>query len=423
MKRPPAPGVLSLLGILATPGCDSPPPEAPLPAPVLVEAPDLAWTATNIGDLAPAPGLHRGTFNTPLPASPPVEATLATLGRVVDRFGADPANPWAVAHALLARGPDLVLTNGQPAVEHLFATYGQVLPTPAAPRLQFPAQQGDVRIEPHTDLLLKAMAGVAVDPARTVQVEGRSFPLADLWRGSLLRSYLAPARNHSRYGSPDDIAWSLQALATWAPPDLAWVALDGTPMSLDDLTDYTAAVLYSETRFLAEAQAQGRPFQKQGQGIFRYTCGGAHLLQGVSYAVLRGFGTDSARQVVDEQIGLWFYRFPVESTIIRKALDQFPDHQDALTVQRLKFSGHFLESMSTLAIMGAYTPDPRQQALLAEAAQEVVMATAVLEQRGLLGDLPAVRARDEQLYLDIVGDSAHAVRGLELALGRATVAW
>lgn len=405
-----------------------PPPEPPLEPPLVVEAPVEAWTAATIQGLQPVPGSHRATLATPLPASPPIEGTLATLGSVVDRHGADPANPWAVAHALLARGPELVLSNGQPAVDFVFSTYGQVLDTPGGPRIQFPAEQvvagaGTVRIEPHTDLMLKALVGAGVDPARTVKVQDRELPVADLWRGSLLRSFLVPARNHSRYGSPDDIAWSLQGLASWAPPGLRWVALDETPMGLDDLTDYTAAVLYSETRFLAEAQAQGRPFQKQGQGIFRYTCGGAHLLQGVSYAVLRGFGSADARRVVDEQVGLWFYRFPVESTIIRKALDQFPEHQDKLTVQRLKFSGHFLESMSTLAIMGAYVPDAHQQAVLAEAAQEVVMATAVLQQRGLLTDLPAVRARDEQLYLDIVGDSAHAVRGLELALGRASVTW
>lgn len=420
----PPPAGRAALACLTLFACQpEPAPEAPLDPPVLVEAPDEAWTATTIQGLQPAPGSHQATLASPLPVSPPIEATLATLGKVVDRHGADPENPWAVAHALLARGPDLVLTNGQPAVDFLFSTYGQVLDTPGGGRLQFPADQGDVRIEPHTDLLLKALVGAGADPARMVKVQDRELPVADLWRGSLLRSYLVPARNHSRYASPDDIAWSLQGLSGWAPPALTWVALDGTPMGLDDLTDYAAAVLYSETRFLAQAQAQGKPFQKQGQGIFQYTCGGAHLLQGVSYAVLRGFGSEDARRVVDEQIGLWFYRFPVESTIIRKALDQFPEHQDKLTVQRLKFSGHFLESMSTLAIMGAYTPNPHQQALLAEAAQEVVLATATLEQRGLLSDLPAVRKRDEQLYLDIVGDSAHAIRGLELALGRGEVRW
>jgi hypothetical protein len=40
-----------------------------------------------------------------------------------------------------------------------------------------------------------------------------------------------------------------------------------------------------------------------------------------------------------------------------------------------------------------------------------------------MDNLASLRQGNEQLYLDIVGDSAHAVRGMELALGRASIAY
>ena len=45
------------------------------------------------------------------------------------------------------------------------------------------------------------------------------------------------------------------------------------------------------------------------------------------------------------------------------------------------------------------------------------------QKQGAFDKLPEIRAKDEQIYLDIIGDSGHAVRGLELALGRGKVAW
>ncbi|NOY28563.1 MAG: hypothetical protein GXP62_22135 [Oligoflexia bacterium] len=394
-----------------------------LPSPPSVAAPSDAWTPATISGLAPTLPTHHTKVPVVIPATPEIEAALTKLGKVVDTRATDPTTPWAIGHGLLARGPDLVLSNGQPAVDWVFEQYGQILSTPGGDLLQFPETKGDVRVEPHSDLMLKGLTEAGVSPDRIVTVQGKPHPVADLWRGSLIRTYLAPDRNHSRYSSPDDIAWSLQGLTAWAPPGLSWVAIDGTPMNLDDLTDYTAAVLYKETRVLAQARAAGQPFKRQGQGIFRYTCGGAHLLQGVSYAVMRGFGSDQARAVVDEQVLLQFYRFPIETNIYQQALAAFPNQQEKLQVQRLKFAGHFLESMSKMAAMGIYSPDDAQVSVLKEAAAEIVDARDQIDALGLLTDLDAVRARDEQLYLDIVGDSAHSIRGLGLALGRTELSW
>ena len=60
---------------------------------------------------------------------------------------------------------------------------------------------------------------------------------------------------------------------------------------------------------------------------------------------------------------------------------------------------------------------------MSEAIVVLVETAKDLKKLGAFDNLQVLREGNEQLYLDIVGDSAHAVRGLELALGRATIAY
>ena len=60
---------------------------------------------------------------------------------------------------------------------------------------------------------------------------------------------------------------------------------------------------------------------------------------------------------------------------------------------------------------------------MGEAVRVLVETAKQLKRTGAMDNLGALREGNEQLYLDIVGDASHAVRGLELALGRATVAY
>ncbi len=400
------------------------PPEAPTaveapPGVVKAEAP----AAPTIEAPTPSPPQRAERHPAPLPSSPAVESARGLLSGVVDRWAVDPENPWALAHGLAARGVELKLADGRGAVDHLFERYAEPFEVEGRTLLRFPESLGEVRVEPHSDLLLKSLVESGASPDRSVTVKGQPHRLADLWAGSLARTWLVPARNHSRYSSPDDIAWSLYGLSGWASPGLSWTAMDGTPMRMDELADFAATVLHKETRFLASARDSGQAFQRKGQGIFRYTCGGAHLLAGVSQALARGFGSPATRAAFQDQLGLLVYRFPIESGITRQAVEAYPEHADKLWVQRLKFAGHFLEGSSQLLIQGFGAPSPELAAVQQQAVDEVVAAITALEERGLLDQLPQVRARDEQLYLDIVGDSAHALHGLNLVLGQDEVRW
>ena len=85
-----------------------------------------------------------------------------------------------------------------------------------------------------------------------------------------------------------------------------------------DLNRFTHAVvnkLGEETAFLDVARAADGEFQKRRQGVFSYTCGGAHLLQGAGYAVASGLGEPADRQAMLEAARLQAWRFPRELKI------------------------------------------------------------------------------------------------------------
>jgi hypothetical protein len=382
------------------------------------------WTAANIAALTPKAPARKVTVGRPIPPLPAYDHALQSLGPVIEKYAGDPDNPWAIAHGILARGIGFLLADGREAVPHLFASFAEPRVVGAHTLIGFPRARGTVRVEPHTDLLLKNMAEVGLDPDARFATAAGGVPAADLYRWTVVKSYLVPKSDHSSWDDPNDIPWGAQALATWAPdPELQWVATDGTPMDMDDVADFLTAVVVKESAFMVRAMETGESFERKGQALFGYTCGGAHLVQGTAYVVARGFGRPADRPYLEKQAALLYYRLPIELGIYDEALKRNPKYRTKLLVQRVKFLGHWLETMSKLQALGLHTPTDAQLRLIEGAAQNLTLAVGALEKTGVFSGMEALRSEDEQLYLDVIGDSAHAVRGLELALGRQTLAW
>ena len=190
---------------------------------------------------------------------------------------------------------------------------------------------------------------------------------------------------------------------------------------MNALTSRVVDRLAVETEFMHAARASGATFEKKGQGIFGYTCGGAHLLQGAAYAVARGFGQESDYAHIQAEVDVLYWRFGIELGIVDAALQQHPDYALILLEQRLKFVGHFLESAHKLAALGFYSPTAEQKALLETARAELVKTVGVLEAMGVFERLSELETSNEQMYLDFVGDSAHALRGIDLSTGAGVV--
>ncbi len=405
--------------------------ETPAPAPVVVPptpAPGPAksppWTADTIRELQPVAPTRNDAVSRPLPAMEEYDVALATLGRVVEAWDGDPDNAWAIAHGLLARGPEFRLTTGLAALPHLFAVFAEPRQVGAITLVGFPKERAGVPAEAHTDLILKNLSEIGVQPSASFPMGDGTVTAADLYRYTVLKTFLRPAENKSSFSDPNDMPWGLQALAAWAPVDgLRWVATDGTRMDLDELTHFVVTVVTKESKFMFDAAKAGQSFERKGQPLFSYTCGGAHLVQGASYAVARGFGGKDDRKYIAAQGPLLLYRLPIELEIYDDAMKASRQHHEVLLVQRMKFLGHWLETMSKLQILGLFTPDDQQARSVEGAAQNLVLTISALAARGTFDGLATVRVEDPQLYLDVVGDAAHAIRGLELALGLQTLPW
>jgi hypothetical protein len=277
-----------------------------------------------------------------------------------------------------------------------------------------------VKVEPHTDLLLKVLTEVGVRLDRPITVGGVEHRVGDLWQQSVLKTWLDSQTGESSFDSPNDMPWGMQGIAAHAPEGLSWTA-EGRDMSLDDLANLLVHVLTEESGELLTAMQTGGSFQKRGQGIFKYTCGGAHLLQGAAFVVARGFGEEATRKKVEIQGPLAIFRLSRELEIYAELLARSPQHELVLMAQQLKFTGHWLESVHKMAAMGLFAPDPAQQEVMAQATQALIASVVALKAKGALDNLSSIREKNPQLYLDLVGDSAHAIHGLELALARVEV--
>ena len=435
-------GALLVVGLLVVGGLacfgSSPPespPEAPKPTPV--SAPEPQEVAPKVEFALP-----EREVRTPAPITkgqPALAKDLArirkTLHQVVTEEARDPYNPWAVGHALLALGPDVELSNGKNAVDWLFSEYAQPVKVGEETLLTFPAMKGAIRVEPHSDLLLKAFTEIGLEPTREVKVGEQTFTLADLYRHSLWRAWIKGTSTGFRGGNFNDAPWALQGLATWAPPGLAWRAKGGRNVSLAYMTHILAEVLREETKEMRAAMEAGTTMQKDTRrGLFRYTCGGQHLLQGVAYNVARGFHIEdgSDNKEICRQLDLMVWRIDVE-------LDAIDPHirsgerpiKVVLLSQRMKFLGHALETVHKIGALGLCPLDDKQVKASQRVARELVFTVDALNELGILSTLKEVRkdrelgqfrpGGAEQLYLDLVGDAAHAVRGIDLATGKGTV--
>ena len=126
-----------------------------------------------------------------------------------------------------------------------------------------------------------------------------------------------------------------------------------------------------------------------------------------------------SKKVLIEQVALLYYRFPIELTIYDSLMQQHPEYKVQLLVQRLKFVGHFLETTAKLEILGFSKPTEQMRMVQKGALKQLALITEALRKEGLL-EKPQ-NAATRQLYLDIIGDAAHAVYGIDLITGRRSI--
>jgi hypothetical protein len=348
-----------------------------------------------------------------------ITQTEAILTKVVEAHTRDPTNPWAIGHGLVAEGQNMMLSNGVMAVDWLFSTYAKRQKVDSRWLLSFPESQGRIRIEPHPDLLLKAITDAGIQPDYPVKVMGHAHTVSDLYKGVLYETYFDATSGRSSYTDANEMPWSLFGIASWASPKMSWTGSFGHDTSLDDFTDHVGHQLNRATQFIADAKRDGRQFKKQRQGIFAFTCGGSHLIQGVVHARLLGFGQSTKNSPFSEEVDRLAYRYPIELAQIDAGIQSHPSFRLPLLIQRLKLTGHTLETLARIATSGvANSPDHLTLSKYIADLSESVLA---LQANGAFENINLIGQKNEQMYLDLVGDSAHALRGLRIATGQSAV--
>lgn len=337
-----------------------------------------------------------------------------TLASVIDREAGDPRNAWALAHGMLARGAEFRATDGRLARDVLAQDWLQ-----SEPHLHFERSRGATRVEPHQDLILKTLLEVGLPLDAPIGSEAGGPTVGALLAASQGHAALGELDSASPFPDANDAPWSVQAWCQGAAaggPDP--FAVGSRSIAVGDAGRALLGVLDREVAFIDAAVTAGRGFEKRKQGIFGFTCGGAHLFQGAAACAAVDRAGTEARAAVLAAIRTWLARVPVETALVDAAVRQHPKMGVLLVNQDVKFLGHLLESLGKAWRDGLWAPTDAERALLDRVEGRLLQRVLVLQKTGVYAPEAMQRlAGDEstfQLYLDLVGDACHAWKGLDV---------
>lgn len=354
----------------------------------------------------------------PPPANPGVDRRAraqAILEALVQARCTDPAEPWALVHGVIALGPELQV-NGGLAVDALVHDNCEA----GAHGPGFPGKRGPVKVEPHPGYFAKNFRELGLPPTRAFETKtAGTVTLAQLGLAEV--TGYEPAQQPARFNNED---WKLELLADAADRDPALA-----PRVAALRADALAALVENQRYFEPWRADRKRPYEKatekdaQGRrvpgAIHRYFCGGFHFFQ----AVQRLHGTACPPELA-RQYELLRVRLEVEGRYWEEKLaqvalqatgDEARKHTEVILSQSLKLLGHGLETWWRAVKDGVLVPDAAASADIEAATDRLATTVLALETAGVLGDLDGVRKRNEQVYLDLVGDGAHALHALRLA--------
>ena len=411
-----------LLACLALSSCSSggtdPEPADPVPAPSAEQQQErqplkLGGREVTITQLPPGVK-HLGEIR---------PRALAVLDTVIEREASKPGNAWALAHGILAKGVDFSTNDGRRAVSVLVDDFlkAERIPNAKGMHPYFPKKVGEVRVEPHTDLILKTFVevGLPLDEPLTDRVGAPT--LERLLRGSRLRFTSAAASAEGYFVDRDDIAWSAQAWCQAVDKGAApeWRNAAGRQVDIDTVAMEQLKLLELEYHFIQRARASGEIIKKRRQHIFAHACGGAHLFQGVEACAAVGLPNDKhLHSRMAQLIDAYLWRVPFEIGLIDQAVRGAPRMIPILVNQDIKFLGHALEALGKAERDEIWHPTEEQLELLEKMEQRLLMHVLQLESIKVYdgAKMASLFAREHgfQFYLDLVGDACHAYAGLKL---------
>lgn len=283
----------------------------------------------------------------------------------------------------------------------------------------FPAARAGAKVEPHPGYFVKNALELGVPL-------GHAFPTPDGGRVTLGELVAAQARAYApvqREAPFFDEEWRLEIVAAAAERDPA------QGERLGDLRVRALEALASNQAYLEPWLADpDAPYDKPSvagpdgkprpTAIHRYACGGFHLFQ----AVQRLHGREVTPGLAD-QYRLLRLRLVLEPRYWDAKLaearariegDRVRRHEAVILAQAMKVLGHGLETWLRAEAAGALTLSAEERDEAEQALARLASVVLELDRRHIFAALDEIRAREPQLYLDLVGDGAHALHALHL---------
>jgi hypothetical protein len=346
-----------------------------------------------------------------------IRETQGLLRRYLWQHARDPNNPWLIAHALLAFDKDLKMADGQFAIDRIVSGFLQFKTIGGVEIPYFQIRNGDTPIEPHPFLQVKTLLEVGVPLSREFRVGGRTVKMADLLKGVYL---LHPANINE-----DDLgqyAWSYFLLYDHLPDNAwSWPNAESEQVVFVRLLWRAIAFLERQTSFLHVLKDRGveviPKLEVSKQHIYAEPCGGLHLIQGVMRWAAHPVFRQRLQPLLNAQIDLMFYRLNGETKLYMDLYQKKQKHAGygfIVLLQQLKFLGHLLESFGDLHKWGLFNPHPTQRRHLRHGLELLNFTIHTLDKLGWYRRIDELKTRSYQLYLDLLGDSAHALHALNM---------
>ena len=380
-----------------TPAAQEAPAKAP-PAP-----PKAAASAAPAKDAGTAPAAPtKGA-----PSRADLEHLLARLKHHVRVWAfKDPKNPWALCHGILALGPKVRLEDGRLAIDAILSQATvKTLDGKTFPVFEGNAPDGTPR-EPHANLVVRSLLDSGVSPKHRFRAGGKTWTVADLYRGALWSFDQPPAGHFGPW------AWTLMAMSRAVHDGISgttFVDHAGKRFDMRKLVREATENLADEMAFMKTDEETGAPLVKRRQGIYAEACGGMHFVEAPATWLFDAQSDHALAAPLQDIEHILEWRLTAETALYRKAWSEAPpQYLRLLAVQDQKFYGHWLEATFYLHRGGIQV----KPAKVEEAEADLQDAIRRLDQFHAFDQMPEIDRERHQSYLDLIGDAAHAVYGL-----------
>lgn len=325
----------------------------------------------------------------------------------------DTSSPWLLAHGLAPFGRDFAAADGRQAAQAILQDHLSKVGVPDSGAWAFlgtlPSGQP---VESHPNLLIQSIVRTGQPLTTAYQTKHGRVTLGDVVESARAGFRHLPASD--RYWQ--EVAWTLDLFATTHTPGEGAIFQNGTGNTIDLNRIFDQALAHLEranASLLAGMAAGEKTVPKQGQGIYAHPCGGLHFMQALGSWARHPQVREAWGERWTKQIDVLFYRFRSERPQYDLAQQKLRSHEAEVLAQKVKFYGHFLETVGRLRRETGFEPSPEQWRDLLEARGQLGLALVELERKGLLDRKTRARVAPS-IEQDLIGDTCHAANGMRL---------